>query len=513
MSVTATFKADFADFDRACERATEELGEIQTEAAKVSVSIDAMAGKASKSASVLTGAFGSSTKSAEEFETSVVSAADVAQVSFQKLPSVFSELRNGLNDVAEGAGVTFENLGLVSSAGLAIGVGYEAWQIGRAIADFLNLDETISNATSSMMGWGNAAQEAAGAKADALARASKLVGREVTSMGEALEINGRQVTEWNDTMRRANAPEESRLQLARWRNEIGDLKDSGVLEQFTADLKSNDLSIQFLAKNYGVSTGAISLYKKELQDSANQQKSWNDYVKQSEEGLRRQNAELDKWTEKVHAVEAGGSHAFGAMRQWLGEMASDQKYLNELADQHAKKLIELAGANERFLKQALDDALAIDRQRDAWISAASAADQAAMSAERASAAAAKAASGFSGLSFPTVSTDYSSLGGPQVISANLIPRNQGALDFTKPKPGVPRASGGPVNAGSSYLVGEQGPELFVPATSGSIVPNGSSGGASVVNNFYVNGTAADVARQVMDHITKTMKQGRQFPAS
>lgn len=34
-----------------------------------------------------------------------------------------------------------------------------------------------------------------------------------------------------------------------------------------------------------------------------------------------------------------------------------------------------------------------------------------------------------------------------------------------------RASGGPVSAGNPYLVGERGPELFVPTTSGSIVPS------------------------------------------
>ena len=38
-----------------------------------------------------------------------------------------------------------------------------------------------------------------------------------------------------------------------------------------------------------------------------------------------------------------------------------------------------------------------------------------------------------------------------------------------------RANGGPVMAGSSYVVGEKGPEVFVPRSSGTIVPNGSSG--------------------------------------
>lgn len=48
-----------------------------------------------------------------------------------------------------------------------------------------------------------------------------------------------------------------------------------------------------------------------------------------------------------------------------------------------------------------------------------------------------------------------------------------------------RASGGPVTGGTSYVVGERGPELFTPHTSGAIVPNGALGGAKVsvvVNN-------------------------------
>jgi phage-related minor tail protein len=43
-----------------------------------------------------------------------------------------------------------------------------------------------------------------------------------------------------------------------------------------------------------------------------------------------------------------------------------------------------------------------------------------------------------------------------------------------------RASGGSVDSGTTYLVGEKGPELFVPGASGTIMPNHalSSGGAS-----------------------------------
>ena len=45
-----------------------------------------------------------------------------------------------------------------------------------------------------------------------------------------------------------------------------------------------------------------------------------------------------------------------------------------------------------------------------------------------------------------------------------------------------RASGGPVEAGSAYLVGEQGPELFVPSSNGSIAPNASPARPAITLN-------------------------------
>ena len=44
-----------------------------------------------------------------------------------------------------------------------------------------------------------------------------------------------------------------------------------------------------------------------------------------------------------------------------------------------------------------------------------------------------------------------------------------------------RAGGGPVDAGSAYLVGEQGPELFVPSASGAIAPNAPARPAITLN--------------------------------
>lgn len=64
-----------------------------------------------------------------------------------------------------------------------------------------------------------------------------------------------------------------------------------------------------------------------------------------------------------------------------------------------------------------------------------------------------------------------------------------------------RASGGPVSAGGSYIVGEQGPELFVPRGSGSIVPNGAGG---ITVNVVVNGDVS--GQELVEKVQESMMQ-------
>ena len=64
-----------------------------------------------------------------------------------------------------------------------------------------------------------------------------------------------------------------------------------------------------------------------------------------------------------------------------------------------------------------------------------------------------------------------------------------------------RASGGPVKGGSPYVVGEKGPELFVPNSHGNIVPNNEmGGGANIVVNVDASGSSvegdADAAQEL-----------------
>ena len=64
--------------------------------------------------------------------------------------------------------------------------------------------------------------------------------------------------------------------------------------------------------------------------------------------------------------------------------------------------------------------------------------------------------------------------------------------------GGARAGGGDVIGGRSYLVGENGPEMFTPRTTGSITPNSSVNGVTVVQNINVTtGVQQTVRAEIM----------------
>lgn len=67
--------------------------------------------------------------------------------------------------------------------------------------------------------------------------------------------------------------------------------------------------------------------------------------------------------------------------------------------------------------------------------------------------------------------------------------------------GGARADGGTVASGMTYLVGERGPELFTPSTSGSIIPNHRLGGGGQVINITMNGVVdGESARRTIERL-------------
>ena len=69
-----------------------------------------------------------------------------------------------------------------------------------------------------------------------------------------------------------------------------------------------------------------------------------------------------------------------------------------------------------------------------------------------------------------------------------------------------RANGGPVSGGTPYIVGERGPELFVPSRNGTIVPNGAGGGVTVNQNIsFGAGVSRAEIQAMLPRIVETTK--------
>jgi|DEB0MinimDraft_4_1074332.scaffolds.fasta_scaffold16720_1 TP901 family phage tail tape measure protein len=68
-----------------------------------------------------------------------------------------------------------------------------------------------------------------------------------------------------------------------------------------------------------------------------------------------------------------------------------------------------------------------------------------------------------------------------------------------------RAAGGPVSGGSSYLVGERGPEIFTPMSSGNIIPNNQLGGRTNIT-INVNAGMGANGKQLGEQIVTAIKR-------
>lgn len=86
-----------------------------------------------------------------------------------------------------------------------------------------------------------------------------------------------------------------------------------------------------------------------------------------------------------------------------------------------------------------------------------------------------------------------------------------------------RASGGPVSGGTPYIVGEQGPELFIPSASGAILPNSAlkgsgagAGGAGTTNiSFDFSGStllSENTAKQITDLVISRLQKTSRIPS-
>ena len=106
---------------------------------------------------------------------------------------------------------------------------------------------------------------------------------------------------------------------------------------------------------------------------------------------------------------------------------------------------------------------------------------------------------------------------PTPTAAPRIPSGEGRIFAELQALNRGRAEGGPVSANQLYMVGEVGPELFVPSVSGTIVANKDLGAGTTHITINVNagmGTnGAEVGRQIVEAISAYEKRNGKLYAS
>jgi hypothetical protein len=459
-----------------------------------------------------------------------------------------------LGQLGEAAGKTASEIGLIGTAGLVLGAAIGGWKIGRAIADFFSLDEAIGNATAKLLGWGDAQAAASGARGDVLALATQRSGHAVTDLTEAMRINdewfkkhqkgavdaAKATEDWNKAMVELNSSGEG------WQGTL-DTIDGETVDAIRSYLDAG-VATSALATAYGLTDAQM----KAITSSMAAAKEATAALAEEDRKALHELDELIASYEKLHVltlnndrkiqadtakvlaeqtaiVNAGVTEALTlqtAYNKTMGLDASGAVLLQVTAlDVLNARLAEIAAmhttaqakttlstlANKDFENASLADAKAIDaefaalRKNNEELSKVPALKQAAMSLSFNT----PLGGSSGGTTDPSIQrwldqgytiNEAMALAGGY---GSAILGHAGAAALASGH----RAAGGPVSGGSSYLVGERGPELFTPGSSGFISPNG---GGAVNVTIFVNGTAAEVARQVAAEILRTVKQGKQL---
>lgn len=475
-----------------------------------------------------------------------------------------SETR-ALRELAQSSSLTVSELGALGTAGLVVGTAMAAWGIGRRVAEFFELDDIIGKTTARLLGLDTGA-EAAGAKADVLAKASRRAGMDIKDMALAMAINEEATNKMkagviaaNDAIERAKGPEHNAEQIRKWNAELQLVADAGVLPQLRTDIESHAFSVSELAKTYRVSADAVQLLTREMKDE-------DDVHKKNAQTIKRTADELEHWHEVLDEVEIGtgnfgtvldsidgkivenAEHLLAAgvaarkVGEYYGLTSTQVRALEADLKAKAKATDEATAADERAAAAAaahnaeLDEqaaatvdafdvtntaVLGIDTSFEGWNETVMASVDVLGDVKHAADSVTMSFSSMSEAMEAALGEDIKALTKQGYTLQEAFAIRYAQVYGAKPSIHIPdaaelakrphRAMGGPVDAGVAHVVGEAGPELFVPSSNGTIIPNGGGVGGTQIIQLVVDGRV--LASIVNDQLERDMKQSRQWPAS
>jgi hypothetical protein len=422
-----------------------------------------------------------------------------------------------LAEIGQASTQTVGQLGALATGGLVVGAAFAGWELGRTIAGIFGLDEAVEHLTGSSQALKN---EVAAAQLDTIAHANAL-GAATTSYAAAVDFLNKKHKEAADAQKAYESGLKAITEAGQGFQQTLDTIDGSVVEAIKFYLAAG-VSQKDLAGAYALTAAQIRAVADAREHDLETIKLWDQIHKTTFELAQQHEkewaAETKRAMEERNKAVLDGLHKQRQAEQDLDDFIAQQALsstdyqilkINQVADAELAAFDKTTGDYASYAARVIGLA---EEKKQALIrkarEAAAAEVQAQLDAFNAIAAL-----------IPDIGHGPTTPNGEGPAPITVAPIvvapvfHQNGVVTNQNTNLTARASGGPVSAGAPYLVGELGPELFVPQTSGAIVPNAAVAGAGApqVIQLVVDGRV--IASIVNDQITRQMRQGRQFPAA
>jgi len=415
----------------------------------------------------------------------------------------------GLEDIANAAGKSTTELGFLGTAGLVAGAALTGWKLGTWIDDLTGASTAIANLTGNL---DRLAEQTVGAKQDTINLAIRQGAKDTISYADAIkyltdqvQVNADKSINWRERL--ADSYREVRGLTDAQKEEIAIAREAGATtEQLTNKYGIHAIALGFLATETDKAAEASKrLTAEKEREAAALEKAYAKLMSDTKNANQLAIMEADAAQMAADAYNKKAAAGAGYIKQ-MGEIARVNREAQEFEEQLAKEQARVEKENQALIKSFTE----------AGGAAKAAGESAVDGATQAAHAQAQLNTQINltiGNVKEWIELQQYTAAANSILSQNGLYTSGSAYEniarmgsaFT----GItPRAGGGPVSAGSAYVVGEAGPELFLPGVSGTIAPNG--GGATITNIFHLTDTESNLARRVSEQIMRQVRAGTQL---
>ncbi len=252
-------------------------------------------------------------------------ASTATKLSLALKADVFGSSAQRLGALGGASGSAAVNLGRLQQAALVAGAAFAGWQIGRWIAQTFDLDTKIANLTARVLGFGDAAAQAAGAKQDTINLAIAKGAAATISYSEAIQFNRDKQAAWamqyDKSIAAQKAGIEAKVRLGELDVEEGKrLQDSlaneerrqtqakaridlatqiaGAEKQIRDEIQSTGQTVPELTKSLAQNEDAFKKWAEQNKLSEGTVKFLEESLKKSTEAKKKAGEEADKLRQK-----------------------------------------------------------------------------------------------------------------------------------------------------------------------------------------------------------------------